>query len=174
MFVSLSLDQSKIFEVNFKSPGHIIMDKKIMRIQLMLLLLSLVTSIHSYSQKPYTKEIFWSVSSVEMPVFQNKEQVVEWYEKLSSHKVYLQPIELQTQDNKALVIMRDIYSGRSCMDIGVLKKTEEGFWSYVTGSYECVNLRYMLEVEANDDEQSLLFISGPDVIGRLPYELFEK
>lgn len=143
------------------------MDKTKINIKCLLLLLLMMPSMRTHSQELFTKELQWKIrDSVEVLIFQNKDQIVEWSKnQLPFSTAYTKDILIKGCN--IFVVMVAGCSGLPCWNIYIFKE-KDGLWQWVTSTD--ARLKERIEIIVDDKQGEIIFKTKSGQIGELPFE----
>lgn len=142
------------------------MGKKINIQSLLLLLLFVLLTMHSYSQKFFTRELKWNPNdSIKMPVFQNTNQIIEWGKHWDLASVRSE--KLCIRNCEVFILMVDICSGIYCPFIYVFV-VKNKHWQLITSTH--ANLTKHIEIKVDNNQGKIIFKTTDGQIGELPFE----
>jgi hypothetical protein len=144
------------------------MDKTKINIKYLLLLLLMLPNMRSHSQELFTKELQWKIrDSVEVLIFQNKDQIIEWSKnQLPFSSVYSKDILIKGCN--IYIAMVAGCSGLPCWNIYIFKEKDK-LWKLVTSTD--ARLKERLEIIVDNKKGKIIFKTKSGQIGEL---LFEK
>ena len=144
------------------------MDKKI-TLQSLLSVLFAFVCIHSYSQGVSTKEIKWDYNdTIEMPVFYETSQIVEWGKKIAPAVVRSYKYDIKNHDVFILTVY--ICYGRRCPFIYIFK-LENKQWKLIASAF--ANFSNYLEIEVDDNLEEIIFKVNSNQVGKLPFDVLD-
>ena len=134
----------------------------------LLLLLLMLSSMHSHSQELLTRELQWeneSCDSVKTLVFADKDQILEWGKnQLPFSTVYSGDIRIK---NSNIFILRVVgCSGFSCWNIYIFKEKDE-CWQLIKSTRTRLKEQFIVNV---DDERGKIIFRTKS--GKIISELF--
>lgn len=144
------------------------MGKKKINIQsLLLLLLFVLLTMHSFSQELFTKELQWKTrDSIEILVFRDKDQIIEWSKnQLPFSSAYSKDILIKGCN--IYIVMVAGCSGLPCWNIYIFKEKDE-LWQLVTSTD--ARLTERIEIIVDNKKGKIIFKTKSSQIGELPFE----
>ena len=134
---------------------------------LLLLLLFVLLTMHSYSQELFTKELKWDPSdSITKTVFQNTNQIIEWGKNFSPF-ASVQSEQFCIKNRDVFILMVDICSGIYCPSIYIFE-VKNKHWQLITSAH--ANLKERIEIKVDNYQKKIIFKTKSVQIGELPFE----
>ena len=151
------------------------MGKKINSRQYLLLLMLMLSNMHSHSQELFTKELQWknvSCDSVKMVVFENKDQILEWGKnQLPFSTVY--PGDIRIKNSNVFILRVAGCSGLPCWNIYIFKEKDE-FWQLIMMSTDAI-IKEPFTINADDNLEKIIFRTKSDkIISELSYNVLDN
>lgn len=134
---------------------------------LVLLILFVLLTMHSYSQELFTKELKWNLKdSITKPVFKNTNQIIEWGKNLSPF-VSVQSEKFCIGDCDVFILMVDKCSGIYCPSIYIFEVRNK-FWQLIASTH--TKLKEQIEIKVDNTQGKIIFKTESVQIGELPFE----
>ena len=151
------------------------MGKKINNSPYLLLLMLMLSNMHSHSQELFTKELQWknaSCDSVKMLVFEDKDQILEWGKnQLPFSSVYSGDFRIKSSN---IFILRVAgCSGLPCWNIYIFKEKDE-FWQLIMMSIGA-KIREPFTINVDNDLEKIIFrTKSGKIISELSYNVLDN
>ncbi|MEN8156663.1 MAG: hypothetical protein ABFS10_06920 [Bacteroidota bacterium] len=133
-----------------------------------ILLLLLLTNMHSYSQELFKKELHWEpLDSIEKTIFNDKKQIIEWSKtQLPFSTTY--PKDLIIKDYNIYIVMVAGCSGLPCWNIYIFKEQDE-LWQLKIYTTQA-RLKEQIKIEVDNKQEKIIFKTKSGQIGEVPFE----
>ncbi len=147
------------------------MDKTKINIKYLLLLLLMMPGMRSHSQELFTKELQWKIhDSVEVLIFQNRDQIVEWSKNQLPFSIAYSK-DILIKGCNIYIVMVSGCSGLPCWNIYIFKEKDE-IWQLVRSTD--ARLKERIEITVDDKKGEIIFKTKSGQIGELPFDQLLK